>query len=85
MLERKELVAILKSGGGVVDRAGADDDEEASVFICACDNCDGFIAPLENSRFGFCGLGNFVLQKIRRGQRVIASNCRIERLVIKFV
>ena len=46
MLEGEEAVAVFQGGGGVVDRAGADDDEEAMQGVGVLDYRDGFVTRL---------------------------------------
>jgi len=43
-LEGEEPGGIFEGGDGVVDRAGAYDDEEAVEGVCSVDEGDGFVA-----------------------------------------
>jgi len=45
------------------------------VWVFIIDDGDRFVAAFEDGSFGFGSLGNFVLEKIGRSQRVVSSNC----------
>lgn len=58
--------------GGIVDGAGADDDEEA--VAAAEDNVGGFIAASENGLGGVVGQGNLGRQEGRRDKGILAED-----------
>ena len=52
----KKAVGVVEGGWGVVDRAGTDDDEEATGGVGILDAGDYFVAAFENGVFGILGL-----------------------------
>jgi hypothetical protein len=46
VLQGEETVAVFEGGGGVVDRARANDDKEAMQGVGVLDYRDGFVTRL---------------------------------------
>lgn len=80
LLLLEQHVAVSQGSLGVVDRAGADDDEQAAVGIGAVDDGHGLLARLDDGLFRFGGLRDLVLQQIGGRQRVVALDCKGEVL-----
>lgn len=76
LLLLEEEVAVGEGGLGVVDGAGANDDEQAVLLVGAIDNCDGLVTAAEYGLLGLGGLRDLVLEQIGRSQRVVAANWR---------
>ena len=57
-----------------MDRAGTDDDEKATLGVEILNYTFSFVAGGKNSGLGLCGLKDFVLKEIGRGERVVASD-----------
>lgn len=76
MLEGEQAVAVVEGGDRVVDGARADDDEEAVQGVIVLDYVDGFVTRFQHGLFGGGGLEDFVLQEVRRCERVIAADWR---------
>ena len=54
--QREQALGVLKGGGGVVDGAGADDDEKPPLRIGVLDDRSGLIAGLDDRLLGLGGL-----------------------------
>lgn len=65
--EGEEAGSIVEGGGGVVDGAGAYDDEEPVGWVGVLDYGDGFVAGREDSGFGGCGLLDLMLKDVGGG------------------
>lgn len=74
LLLLEEEVAVGEGGLGVVDGAGANDDEQAVLLVGAIDNGDGLVTAAEYGLLGLGGLRDLVLEQIGRSQRVVAAN-----------
>ena len=59
-----------------MDGAGADDDEEAVVGVGVLDYGNAFFTRLKHGLLRGGRLGDFVLQEIGRGERVVATDWR---------
>lgn len=70
----QQHIAVLERGLGIVDRAGADDDEKSLLRIGAIDNRNNLLAAVENCTLGLGGLRDLVLKQIGGRQRVVATN-----------
>ena len=81
LLELEQAVAVLKGGLGVVDGAGADDDHQTALGIAAVDDVGGFVACLNSRLLGTGRLGDLVLEQIGRGQRVVAADAPVLRVL----
>jgi hypothetical protein len=57
-----------------VNRAGADDDEEAVLGVGVMNAGDAFFAAEEDSLLGGFGLGDFVLEEVGGGERVVTAD-----------
>ena len=60
VLQLDQTSAVVKSSFRVVDRARADNDEDAMVRVCALDNCNSFVAAVEDGL-----LGSLILAMVR--------------------
>lgn len=74
LLGGEEQVAVLERGLGVVDGAGANDDQEPLLLVGAIDNGSGLLATVDDCLLRLGRLGNLVLEQIGRSQRVVAAN-----------
>ena len=63
-----EEFGVLAGGVGVVDGAGADDDEQAMVF--AVEDVDDFVAGFEDGGGGGFGDGELFFESRRAGGRL---------------
>ena len=77
----KEFAGIGEGGGGIVDGAGADDDEEAVVWISILDYVGDGVAGVYDGGFGFRGLEDFMLEEVRWGERIDAPYCGNEESI----
>jgi hypothetical protein len=59
---------------GIVDGAGTDDYKEAALGVSGLDDGCAFLAAGLDSGFGRGGLRDFVLEKVRRGEGVVAAD-----------
>lgn len=80
LLLLEQHVAVGEGSLGVVDRARADDDEQAALGIGAVDDGHSLFARLDDGLLGFGGLRDLVLQQIGGRQRVVALDCEGEVL-----
>lgn len=81
LLEHHQTIAVLERGLGVVNRARANDDEQPALGVFALDNGDSFIAGLDDSLSRLCRLWDLALQKVGRGEGIVASNAPVLRVV----
>ncbi|KAI9876941.1 MAG: hypothetical protein M1823_007185, partial [Watsoniomyces obsoletus] len=70
----EQTVAIVKGGLRIVDGARTDDYKEAAPGISGLDDGCAFLAAGLDSGFGRGGLRDFVLEKVRRGEGVVAAD-----------
>ena len=65
--------SVLKSGGGVMDGAGADNDKKTVVL--ASDDLSSFAASLDNGLYGIVGKGDLRGQEGGGDQRILPEDC----------
>lgn len=75
LAEGKEFAGIGEGGGGIVDGAGADDDEEAVVWISVLHYVGDGIAGVYDGGFGFGGLEDLMLEEVGWSERIDAAYC----------
>jgi hypothetical protein len=77
LLQLHQTIAVLEGHIGVVDRAGSDDYHEAlPLLVGAMNNRHSLSTSIENCFPRFIGQGDLMLKEVRRGERVVANNCR---------
>lgn len=57
-----------------MDRTRADDDKEPAILVCALNDFYRLVAAVEDCSFRLCGLWDFMLEEIRRSERIVAAN-----------
>ena len=57
-----------------MNRAGTDDDEEAMQGVFPLDYGDGGVPSFDDGLFGSRCLGDFMLEEVGRGERVVAPD-----------
>lgn len=80
LFQLQQARAIVQGGGGVVDGAGSDYDEEAVEGVAVLDYGDGRITGCEDGGSGGCGLGDFVLEEVGRCEGIVAADWRLSVL-----
>lgn len=74
LLEDFKAAGVVEGGGGVVEGAWADDDEETVQRVAPLEDGGGFFAGIEDGFLGCYGLGNLMLEEIRGSEGVVAAN-----------
>ena len=81
LAEGKEFAGIGEGGGGIVDGAGADDDEEAVVWISILDYVGDGVAGIYDGGFGFGRLEDLMLEEVGWGERIDAADCKEDKSI----
>ena len=81
MAEGKEFAGIGEGGGGIVDGARADDDEEAVVWISILYYVGDGISSVYDGCFGLGGLEDLMLEEVGWSERIDAADCEGEQSI----
>lgn len=81
-LQLQQAVAVFERHLGVVDGAGANNDEEPPLVVAALDDVNGLIAAGDDRLFRLLCLLDLVLQQVGRGQGVVAADAPVLRVVL---
>ena len=81
-LEREQPVRVLERRGRVVDRAWADDDEEARARVPALHDRDGLGAGGDDGVLGCGRLRDLVLEQVGRCEWVVAADAPVFRVLL---
>lgn len=71
---REQHVAVGKCGYRVVDRAGADDNQQSILCIAAIDDGLDLLAAFEDCALRLRSLLDFVLQQVGGCEGIVATN-----------
>jgi hypothetical protein len=77
MLQYHQTVAVFEGRGRIVDGARSNDDEKSVLGVSAIDDFNRLDASREDCGFGEDGLGDFVLEQIWGGERIVALNAPV--------